>query len=601
MKKTLSLLLAVLLMLGCMTFTATAGQTAPETDFEFSDGVITKYNGPGGDVVIPATIGGVAVTSIGVNAFGGGFDPNTGLMISNTSLTSVTIPEGVVSIGASAFKRCSSLSSVTIPNSVTSLGSGAFEYCSSLSSVKLSDSLTSIEGSTFSFCSSLTSVTIPASVKYFGYCAFQMNPITDITVNWTSLEGISFHSLGVFMNMSLSNATLHVPEGTELMYEASAFGQQFGTITDEPVPEPAPEGVSVALSPSAEEINAGETVTITVTATGDQNCADITLTYKEDVFDYTAPTTPDSEIIAPAAPDGTLRILSYNTAETIKTLTFTAKDNLTEDKTAVFGFNSAKFAATESAMTTDAVEAPTQIGTSVKVISNKHTVTFNVNGETKTQDYVGKEQTILAEHIPTNPTKNGYTFVGWSHDTNTYTTDQLTGMAVTADVEYTAVFALDVTVTVQKDYVHGTETEATSYTKIIVTGKLDGYTYGGKAMYLTAKNTETGVNTFAYIVPTTIELKAENAADYAKGLVAASATAADDISVTDKNDVNDTDKVDIADARAVYNCANLLVDLDNYMAVYIRADVNNSGDVDENDTALVINAIKTAGTVDANA
>ena len=43
-----------------------------------------------------------------------------------TSLTSITIQDGVTSIGYDAFYRCTSLTSITIPNSVTSIGTNAF-------------------------------------------------------------------------------------------------------------------------------------------------------------------------------------------------------------------------------------------------------------------------------------------------------------------------------------------------------------------------------------------------------------------------------------------------------------------------------------------
>lgn len=52
-----------------------------------------------------------------------------------TSLTSITLPEGLTSIGAEAFYYCSSLTSITLPEGLTSIGSSAFYSCTSLSLV----------------------------------------------------------------------------------------------------------------------------------------------------------------------------------------------------------------------------------------------------------------------------------------------------------------------------------------------------------------------------------------------------------------------------------------------------------------------------------
>ena len=59
------------------------------------------------------------------------------LSIICSSLTSVTIPNSVTSIGEAAFDECISLTSVTIPNSVTSIGDFAFYGCDALESVKV--------------------------------------------------------------------------------------------------------------------------------------------------------------------------------------------------------------------------------------------------------------------------------------------------------------------------------------------------------------------------------------------------------------------------------------------------------------------------------
>jgi len=88
------------------------------------------------------------------------------------SLTSVTVPDSVTSIGDEAFWLCSSLTSVTIPNSVTIIGDYAFYYCSSMTSVTIGNSVTSIGYAAFEYCINLRSVRIPYSVTSIGKNAF---------------------------------------------------------------------------------------------------------------------------------------------------------------------------------------------------------------------------------------------------------------------------------------------------------------------------------------------------------------------------------------------------------------------------------------------
>ena len=168
------------------------------------------------DVVISSTYKGLPVTEIGGSAFY--------MLDGAMSLTSITIPDGVKSIGDSAFYYCESLTSIEIPDSVTSIGDGVFsgcdnlEYnvkgnlkylgsdqnpyiylagvndrsiasatiestckfigssafysCESLTSIDIPDSVTSIGNSAFYHCDSLISIEIPNSVTSIGNSAF---------------------------------------------------------------------------------------------------------------------------------------------------------------------------------------------------------------------------------------------------------------------------------------------------------------------------------------------------------------------------------------------------------------------------------------------
>jgi hypothetical protein len=76
-----------------------------------------------------------------------------------TSLTSVTIPNSVTSIGDKAFYYCR-LTSVTIPDSVTSIGEDAFSICGSLASVNIGTGVKSIGQGAFWRCESLTTINV---------------------------------------------------------------------------------------------------------------------------------------------------------------------------------------------------------------------------------------------------------------------------------------------------------------------------------------------------------------------------------------------------------------------------------------------------------
>ena len=90
-----------------------------------------------------------------------------------SGLNSVIIPNSVTTIGYGAFYNCTNLTTFTIPNSVTTIGPAVFYNCCSLNSVNISDNITTIEGEAFAYCSGLTSIYIPKSVTNIGGYAFK--------------------------------------------------------------------------------------------------------------------------------------------------------------------------------------------------------------------------------------------------------------------------------------------------------------------------------------------------------------------------------------------------------------------------------------------
>lgn len=75
----------------------------------------------------------------------------------------VTIPNGVTSIGKYAFVDCGLLQSITIPDSVTSIGDKAFLLCVSLKGITIPDGVLSIGNDAFANCNLLQNIDVSES------------------------------------------------------------------------------------------------------------------------------------------------------------------------------------------------------------------------------------------------------------------------------------------------------------------------------------------------------------------------------------------------------------------------------------------------------
>ena len=154
---------------------------------------------------------------------------NDNVFADNTNLTAVTLPEGLVEIGASAFLGCQNLESVVLPESLTTFGSDAFNDCRLLKTIKIPSGVTTIPGRCFYGCSSLESVTIPEGVTAIGDDAFQSCNLNALTLP-ESLETIGIYAF--CSNSSLKS--VNIPAKVKTIGERTF---SFCGLTDLVIPE----------------------------------------------------------------------------------------------------------------------------------------------------------------------------------------------------------------------------------------------------------------------------------------------------------------------------------------------------------------------------
>ena len=171
----------------------------------------------------------------------------------STEIKDLVIPNGV-NIKKFVLSGCSGLTSVTIPNGVTSIGEEAFTNCSGLTSITIPNSVTSIDRYAFKYCSGLASVTIPESVTSIGDATFWSCGLTDV---YCHAENIPSTGSDIFYNSSIASATLHVPASSYNNYRATSPWKSFGSIVSFEYETILPQYISL-LIPAKKELTAAQ-------------------------------------------------------------------------------------------------------------------------------------------------------------------------------------------------------------------------------------------------------------------------------------------------------------------------------------------------------
>ena len=98
-------------------------------------------------------------------------------------MQAVEIPEGVTTIGISAFLFCENLKEIILPASVEKIGKSAFCGCWNLTKINLPDGLTEIAENLFGNCLSLNNIKLPDGLKKIGNQAFKgCETLTEIKI-----------------------------------------------------------------------------------------------------------------------------------------------------------------------------------------------------------------------------------------------------------------------------------------------------------------------------------------------------------------------------------------------------------------------------------
>ena len=321
------------------------------------------------------------------------------------SQTSLNIPESVTNIEAYAFFECDILTSINIPNSITTIGDRTFAYCSRLTSVNIPNSITSIDYGAFAGCKALTSITIPKSVVSIGSLVFQ------------DCESLSSIILGadipiavtpdVFSEVDCSNISLRVPRGSKTAYQAADVWNDFGEIIEYNCVD-VPDQTIVVGDSTTMEINVNNFDTDLVAFQMDLSLPEGVSIDKTGCSLSSRITDEEQELTIGKLENGAYRLISsslsltpiYGNEGTLLTLKLTAKEGSVGGQATI---SNIRFSTSESEHVTMDDET-FDINVMYKVI-------YTVDGEEYKTVNVLYNTPITYE---TEPTKEGYTFSGWS-------------------------------------------------------------------------------------------------------------------------------------------------------------------------------------------
>ena len=263
MKKTISIILAVIILLSLLTITApyiaAEDTTAPAIDqavmidetvdderldweeASISEGYsIEEETGEEADensvaasdkdIDLAETGAGITFNVSGTTLTISGSGSMAGLMEKNRSypwsgyastVKTVVINKGIKDISKYAFMNFSKMTSISLPDGITEIGEAAFYGCGSLSNISLPSSVKSIGNGAFYACKSITSINL-VNVETVKDYAFQGTAVKSVSLgkSLTTISGLSFFGVDV-TSFSVDNANPNYCSVSGILYSKS--------------------------------------------------------------------------------------------------------------------------------------------------------------------------------------------------------------------------------------------------------------------------------------------------------------------------------------------------------------------------------------------
>lgn len=204
-------------------------------DFEYvilDDGTveIVRYVGNETEIVIPDTISGWNVSSIGYEAFA-----------NKSELESIVISEGITTIGEKSFWFCENLTDVKLPSTLKTIGYMSFWACRALSEITIPNGVTDIQDGAFGI-TNIKEFYIPASVTYCDF-PFDFDRLNEVIVDednshYYSKDGLLFRSENnelLLYPHGNKRTEYKIPEGTSGISD-SAFLRGTGCLKELTIP-----------------------------------------------------------------------------------------------------------------------------------------------------------------------------------------------------------------------------------------------------------------------------------------------------------------------------------------------------------------------------